>query len=90
MQHLGIEMIEVQENVILFLADAAAFADLHGHGAGDDVARGEVLGRGRVALHEALALGIDQITAFAARALGDQAAGRINAGRVELNELHIL
>jgi len=27
LQHLGIEMIEVQEDVILFLADAAAFTN---------------------------------------------------------------
>ena len=43
-----------------------------------------------MALHEALAFGIDQITALAARALGDQAAGTVDAGRVELDELHIL
>ena len=83
-------MIEVQEDVILVLADAAAFADLDGHGARDDVARGQILGRRRVALHEALAFGIDQIAAFAARTFGDQAAGRIDAGRMELHEFHVL
>ena len=56
----------------------------------DDVARGEVLGGRRIALHEALALGIDEIAAFAARALGDQAAGAVDAGRVELHEFHVL
>ena len=89
-QHLGIEMVEMQEQMVLFLADAAAFADLDGHGARDHVARGKILGRRRVALHEALAFGIDQIAAFAARAFGDQAAGRINAGRMELHEFHVL
>ena len=89
-QHLRIEMIEVQEDVVLLLADAAALADLDRHRARDDVARGEVLGGGRVALHEALALGIGEIAAFAARAFGDQAAGRIDAGRMELDELHVL
>ena len=44
----------------------------------------------RVALHEALALGVGQIAALAARALGDQAAGAVDAGRVELHELHVL
>src|SRR5208282_3333233 len=87
-QHLRIEMVEVQEDVILELADAAAFPYLHGHRAADDVARGEVLGRGGVALHEALAGGIDEIAALAARALSDQAARPVDAGRVELDELH--
>ncbi len=89
-QHLGIEMVEVQEDVVLLLADAAAFADFDGHRARDDVARGEVLGRRRVALHEALAFGIDEIAAFAARAFGDEAARAVDAGRVELDELHVL
>ena len=83
-------MVEVQVDVVLELADTASLADLHGHGAGDDVAAGEVLGRRRVALHEALALGVGEIAAFAARALGDQAAGAIDAGRMELHELHVL
>ena len=43
-QHLRVEMVEVQVDVVLVLADAAAFADLDRHGAADDVARGEVLG----------------------------------------------
>ena len=83
-------MIEVQVDVVLLLADAAALADLDGHRARDDVAGGEVLGGGRVTLHEALALGIDEIAAFAAGALGDQTARAVDAGRVELDELHVL
>ena len=71
-------------------ADAAALADFDGHRARDHVARGQVLGRRRIALHEALAFRIDQIAAFAARALGDQHAGAVDAGRVELDELHVL
>ena len=89
-QDRRIEMVEVQVDVVLELADAAAFADLDGHRARDHVARREVLGRRRVALHEALALGIGDIGAFAARAFGDQAAGAVDAGRVELHELHVL
>ena len=83
-------MVEVQVDVVLVLADAAALADLDGHRARDDVARGEVLGGRRVALHEALALGVGQIAALAARAFGDQAAGAVDAGRMELHELHVL
>ena len=43
-----------------------------------------------VALHEPLALAVGEIAALAARALGDQHAGAIDAGRVELDELHVL
>ena len=76
--------------MVLVLADAASFANLDGHRTRDHVARGQILGRRRVALHEALAFGIDQIAAFAARAFGDQAAGAIDAGRMELHEFHVL
>ena len=54
------------------------------------VARGEVLGGRGVALHEALAFAVGQVAALAARALGDQAAGGEDAGRVELHEFHVL
>ncbi len=76
--------------MVLLLADAAALADFDGHGARDHVARCEVLGRRRVALHEALALGIGEIAAFPARAFGDQAARAVDAGGVELDEFHVL
>ncbi len=89
-QHRGIEMIEVQIEMVLELADAAALAHLDGHGARNHVARGEVLGRGRIALHEALALGIGEVAAFPARAFGDQAPCAVDAGGVELDEFHVL
>src|SRR6185369_12876284 len=44
----------------------------------------------RVALHEALAFAIGEVAALAARALGDEHADAIDAGRVELDELHVL
>ena len=75
--------------MVLLLADAAAFADLDGHGAGDHVARGQVLGVRRIALHEALAAAVGEIGALAARALGDEDAGAVDARRVELHELHV-
>ncbi len=90
MKDRRIEMIEMKEDVVLLRADAAAFADLDRHRARDDVAGREVLGGWRIALHEALAFGIGEIAAFAARALGDEAARAVNAGRVELHELHVL
>ena len=86
----GAEVFEVQIDVVMLAADAAPLADLHRHGAADDVARSEILGVRRVALHEALALGIGEVAALAARPFGDQAAGAIDAGRMELHELHVL
>ena len=51
----GTQVLEVQVDVVVLGAHAAALADLDRHGAADDVARGEVLGVRCVALHEALA-----------------------------------
>ena len=82
-------MVEVEEDVVLLLADAAALADLDGHGARDHVARGQVLGVRRIALHEALALAVGEVGALAARTLGDQHACAVDAGGVELHELHV-
>src|SRR5438132_2394040 len=80
----------MQEDVILFLADAAPLTDFDRLGPADHVARGEVLLARRIFGHEALALAVGQIAALAAGALGDQAAGAVDASRVELDELHVL
>jgi hypothetical protein len=89
-EKFGAEVLQVQVDVVLLRADAAALPDLQRHGAGDDVAGRQVLRRRRVALHEALALGIGEVAALAARAFGHQAAGAVDAGRVELHELVVL
>ena len=88
--HGGAEVLEVQVDVVLVRAHAPAFADLDGHRAAHDVARREVLGVRRVALHEALARRIGEVAALAAHAFGDQAARAVDAGRVELHEFHVL
>src|SRR5947209_17600214 len=41
-------------------------------------------------LHKALALAVRQIGTLATRPLGDQAAGAVDAGRMKLDELHVL
>ena len=56
----------------------------------DDVARGELERVRRVLLHEALAVRVDEERAFAAAALGDEHARRVERRRVELHELHVL
>ena len=70
-------------------ADAAALVDLGLLGARDDVARGELHLVGRVLLHEALAVGVEQVRALAARALGDQDAVLDERRRVVLDHLHV-
>ncbi len=89
-QDFRIEVVEVQVDMVLVRAHATAFADFHRHRAADNVTRGKVLHGRRITLHEALALRVGEIAAFTARALGDQAARAVDAGRMELHELHVL
>ena len=69
--------------------EAAALVDLGLLGAADDVARGQLHLVGRVLLHEALALGVQQVGTLAARALGDQEALARQRRRVVLDHLHV-
>ena len=89
-EELGGKVVEVEVDVVLFRPDAASLANLEGHRARHDIARGEVLGGGRVTLHEALTLAVPEDTTLAARALGDEAPGAVDAGGVELDKLLIL
>src|SRR3546814_15921816 len=68
----------------------AAFLDFLVHGARNEIARSQVLERGRIALHEALAVLVQQDAAFAAHAFGNQHARAGHAGGVELPEFEIL
>src|ERR1700688_2976352 len=43
-----------------------------------------------VSRHEALSLAVGEIAAFATRTLRDQHAGAVDAGRMKLDELHVL
>ena len=86
---LGAQVVELEQHVVLVGTAAAAFLDLLVHRARDEVARRQVLQRGRVALHEALAVAVEQDRAFAAAAFGEQHARAGHAGRVELPELHV-
>ena len=75
LDHVDAEVIELEQDVVAVLARAAPFLDLGGHGARDHVAAREVLHGRRVALHEALAVLVQQVAALAAHAFGDQHAG---------------
>jgi len=67
-----------------------ALGDLDGNGARHHIAPGQILGMRRVALHEALAVLVQEIAALAAHAFGDEAADAGDAGGMELPELHVL
>ena len=84
--HLRAQVAQVEEDAAV---DAAALVDLRLLGAGDDVAGGQLHLVRRVAGHEALALGVQQVAAFAARSLGDEDAAFLERRRVELDELHV-
>src|SRR5699024_10149037 len=86
----GLEVSEVEQDVVLVRSAAAALAHLVGHRTGHDVTRGEVLDRRGVALHEALTLGVAEDSALTAGGLGQQNAQSGEAGGVELEELHVL
>ena len=87
---LGLEVREVEVDVVAVGAAAAALAHLVGHRPGDHVARRQVLDRRGVALHEALAVLVAQDAALAACGLGQQYAETGQTGGVELEELHVL
>ena len=76
--------------MIAVRAAAAPFLDLLVHRARHEVTRCQVLQRGRIALHEALAVLVQQNAALAPHALGDEHTGVGHAGGVELPELHVL
>ena len=87
---LGAQVIELEQHVVAVRAAAAPFLDLLVHRARHEVTRCQVLQRGRIALHEALAVLVQQDAALAPHALGDEHAGVGHAGGVELPELHVL
>jgi hypothetical protein len=86
---LGTQVVELQQHVVLVGTTTAAFLDFLVHAARDEIARRQVLQRGRIPLHEALAVAVDQDRALAAAAFGQQHAGTGDTGRVELPELHV-
>ena len=87
---LGREVGEVEVDVVLVGSRAAALPDLGEDRPAHHVARREVLDRGRVALHEPLAVAIEEDAALGAGRLRQQDPELVDAGGVELEELHVL
>ena len=90
LDHLGRQVREVEVHHVPVRPGAAALLDLLVDRAAHHVARREVLDRGRVALHEALAVLVANDRALAARRLRQQHAELVQARRVELEHLHVL
>ena len=84
---LGPEVAQVEHHRAV---DAAPRLDLGRLRPRDDVARGKLERVRRIALHEPLAVLVDQEAALAAAALRDQDPRREHRRRVELHELHVL
>lgn len=89
-ENLSGQVAELEVDVVLLLTNTAALANLHRHGTRDDVTGGKILGGGSVALHEALTLGVEEVTTLTTGTLGDQAASAVDTSGVELDELEIL
>ena len=84
---LGADHGDVQRHGAV--GEAATLVDLGLLGARDHVARGQLHLVGRVLLHEALALGVVEVGALAAGALGDQQPDPGQRGGVVLDHLHV-
>jgi len=89
MDLLGWKMVQVEVNVVILGTHTTTLQDLHGHRAGHDITRGQVLGSGRIALHEAFTLTVSEDTAFASAALSHQATSAVDSSRMELDKLGV-
>ena len=89
-ENLRRKMAELEVDVILEGTDTTALTDLHGHGSGDDVTTGKILGRGGISLHESLTLRVQEVTTLTTRTFGDEETGTVDTSGVELDELHVL
>ena len=58
---LSAQMIQFQQHMVRLRAGTPAFEDLQQHGTGHYVPARKILGRGRIPLHEPLAVLVDQV-----------------------------
>ena len=84
-----VQVADVQVDVVL-LVDPTPLLDLLVDGTTHHVPGGQVLDGGGVPLHEALACAVDQHPTLAPDGLRDEDPHLVDAGGMELEELHIL
>mmetsp|Transcript_13059 Transcript_13059/g.24770 ORF Transcript_13059/g.24770 Transcript_13059/m.24770 type:complete len:462 (-) Transcript_13059:507-1892(-) len=89
-QKLWRQVVKMQVDVVLLLADSSSLSDFHGHGSGDDISTGQVLCSWSITLHESLSLAVSENPSFASRALCDQAARAVDPSGVKLDKLQVL
>ena len=82
-------MGQVQQHVVLVGTTAATLAHLVCHCTRHDIAGCEVLNGRCVTLHETLTISVTENTALTTGALGHEDAQACQAGRVELDKLHV-
>jgi hypothetical protein len=81
---------QLEVDVVLVGSNTTTFADLEGHGSGDNVTGSKILGGWCVSLHESFTLGVEQVTTLTTRALGNQATSAVDTSGMELDEFKIL
>ena len=89
LHQLAAEMAGIEVHIVLAI-DAAACAHFEVDGPRHDVARRQIEESGRVALHKALPVTIQEDAALAAHRLGDEDAHLVDAGGVKLEKLQVL
>ncbi len=89
-QHFFTKVVELEHHMIAIGTTAVTGNDFLDHGTCHNVTTGKVLGVRSIALHETLAVLVDQVTAFTAATFSDQYTCAGNAGRVELPHFDVL
>ncbi|KAG0922825.1 hypothetical protein G6F31_019753 [Rhizopus arrhizus] len=79
---VGAQVVQLQDDVAAVRTETAAFLDFLVHRAGHEVTRSQILQRGRIALHEAFAILVQEDAAFATQAFVNKHARAGHAGRV--------
>lgn len=66
-QDVGRQVAELEEDMVLLGTDTSTFSDFEGHGSGDNISGGKVLGGRGVSLHESLTLRVNEVTTLTSR-----------------------
>ncbi len=89
-QHFFTEVIQLQHHVVAIRATAIASQDFLDHRARNDVTTSQVFRIRSIALHETLAVLVDQVATFTTATFGYQHTRAGDTGRVELPHLDVL
>src|SRR5690606_3122198 len=79
-QHFFTQVIQLKQNVITIWTTPAALQNFLNHGARNAVTASQIFCVGRIALHEAFTVFINEVTTFTTTPLSDQDPGSGNTG----------